>query len=114
MKTFQEKEKKLYELLNKLNNFDSSLIKSKGQLEINDLKIHKNQLEIEKNNLEEKSQSLALDLILSAFNHFAFIIGTNFEARVVLPAPGRPIISIFLAILKFMINLNTNFIIYTI
>ena len=39
MKSFQEKEKKLYELLNKLNNFDASQIDKKGQLEIDDLKI---------------------------------------------------------------------------
>ncbi len=62
MKTFQEKEKKLYELLNKLNNFDASQIDKKGQLEINDLKIHKNQLEIEKNILDEKYQSLVIEL----------------------------------------------------
>ena len=54
MKTFQEKEKKLYELLDKLNNFDVSQIQQKGQIEIDELMIHKNQLEIEKNNLEEK------------------------------------------------------------
>ena len=54
MKSFQEKEKKLYELLNKLNNFDVSQIQNKDQLEIENLKDHKNQLEIEKNNLEEK------------------------------------------------------------
>ena len=49
-------------MLNKLKNFDPSIIETKGQLEIDDLKIHKNQLEIEKNNLEEKYQSLALEL----------------------------------------------------
>ena len=37
MKSFQEKEKKLYELLNKLNNFDPS-IQNKDQSEIDDLK----------------------------------------------------------------------------
>ena len=58
MKSFQEKEKKLYELLNKLNNLDASQAEKKGQLEIEDLKIHKNQLKIEKNTLEEKYQSL--------------------------------------------------------
>ena len=62
MKTFQEKEKKLYELLNKLNNFDTSQLQQKGQIEIEELKIHKNQLEIEKNNLEEKYGSLVQDL----------------------------------------------------
>ena len=62
MKTFQEKEKKLYELLNKLNNFDTSQIQKKGQLEIEDLEIHKNQLKIEKNILEEKYQSLVQEL----------------------------------------------------
>ena len=62
MKTFQEKEKKLYELLNKLNNLDASEAEKKGQLEIEDLKIHKNQLEIEKNMLEGKHQSLAREL----------------------------------------------------
>jgi hypothetical protein len=46
MKSFQEKEKKLYELLDKLNNFDTSQIQKKGKLEIEDLKIHKNQLKI--------------------------------------------------------------------
>ena len=59
MKSFQEKEKKLYKLLNKLNNFDVSLIQNKEQLEIESLKHHKNQLEIEKNNLEKKYQTLA-------------------------------------------------------
>ena len=48
MKSFQEKEKKLYELLNQLNNSDTSQIQKKGQSEMDDLKIHKNQLEIEK------------------------------------------------------------------
>ena len=62
MKSFQEKEKKLYELLNKLNNFDVSQIKNKDQLEIENLKHHKNQLEIEKNNIEEKYQSLVQEL----------------------------------------------------
>ena len=62
MKTFQEKEKKLYELLNKLNNFDVSQIQNKEKLEIMNLKDHKNQLEIEKNNLEQKYQSLVLEL----------------------------------------------------
>ena len=58
MKSFQEKEKKLYELLNKLNNFDVSQINNKELKEIENLRDHKNQLEIEKNNLEEKYQSL--------------------------------------------------------
>ena len=58
MKTFQEKEKKLYELLNKLNNFDVSQLQNDEKLEIEKLKDHKNQLEIEKNNLEQKYQSL--------------------------------------------------------
>ena len=62
MKSFQEKEKKLYELLNKLNNFDVSQIKNKDKLEIENLKDHKNQLEIEKNNLEEKYQTLTQEL----------------------------------------------------
>ena len=62
MKSFQEKEKKLYELLNKLNNLDTSQVEKKGQLEIEDLKIHKNQLEIEKSMLEGKHQSLVRDL----------------------------------------------------
>ena len=62
MKSFQEKEKKLYELLNKLNSFDASGIGNKGKLEIENLKIHKNQLEIEKNVLEEKYQSLVQEL----------------------------------------------------
>ena len=62
MKSFQEKEKKLYELLNKLNNFDVSQIQNKDQLEIESLKGHKNQLEIEKNNLEEKYESLVQEL----------------------------------------------------
>ena len=44
MKSFQEKEKKLYELLNKLNNFDVSQIQNKNQLEIENLKDHKNQI----------------------------------------------------------------------
>ena len=44
MKSFQEKEKKLYELLNKLNNFDVSQIQNKDKLEIENLKDHKNQL----------------------------------------------------------------------
>ena len=57
MKSFQEKEKKLYELLNKLNNFDVSQINNKELKEIQNLKDHKNQLEIEKNNLEKKYQS---------------------------------------------------------
>ena len=48
MKSFQEKEKKLYDLLNKLNNFNVSEIENKDQLEIETLKEHKNQLEIEK------------------------------------------------------------------
>ena len=58
MKSFQEKEKKLYELLNKLNNFDVSQIQNKNQLEIENLKDHKNQLEIEKHSLEAKYQTL--------------------------------------------------------
>ena len=62
MKSFQEKEKKLYELLNRLNNFDVSKIENKDQIEIENLKVHKNQLEIEKNNLEEKYQSLSQEL----------------------------------------------------
>ena len=62
MKSFQEKEKKLYELLNKLNNFDVSQIQNKDKLEIENLKDHKNQLEIEKNNLEEKYQTLTQEL----------------------------------------------------
>ena len=62
MKSFQEKEKKLYELLNKLNNFDVSQIQNKDQLEIDTLRGHKNQLEIEKNNLEEKYQLLVQEL----------------------------------------------------
>ena len=62
MKTFQEKEKKLYQLLEKLNNFDASQLNQKGQIEIDELKIHKNQLEIEKNNLEEKYHSLVQEL----------------------------------------------------
>ena len=62
MKSFQEKEKKLYELLNKLNNFDVSQIRNKEELEIETLKDHKNQLEIEKNNLEEKYQVLVEEL----------------------------------------------------
>ena len=41
MKSFQEKEKKLYELLNKLNNFDVSQVQNKDQLEIENLKDHK-------------------------------------------------------------------------
>ncbi len=62
MKTFQEKEKKLYELLNKLNNFDVSQLQNEEKLEIENLKDHKNQLEIEKNNLEQKYQSLTQEL----------------------------------------------------
>ena len=62
MKSFQEKEKKLYELLNKLNNFNVSEIQNKDQVEIKNLKDHKNQLKIEKNNLEEKYQSLVIEL----------------------------------------------------
>ncbi len=62
MKSFQEKEKKLYELLNKLNNFDVSQIQNKDQLEIETLKDHKNQLEIEKNKLEDKYHSLVQEL----------------------------------------------------
>ena len=62
MKSFQEKEKKLYELLNKLNNFDVSQIQNKDQLEIENLKDHKNQLEIEKNSLEVKYQTLLEEL----------------------------------------------------
>ena len=62
MKSFQEKEKKLYELLNKLNNFNVSQNQNKDQLEIESLKEHKNQLEIEKNNLEEKYRSLSIEL----------------------------------------------------
>ena len=62
MKSFQEKEKKLYELLNKLNNLDTSQTERKGQLEIEDIKMHKNQLEIEKNKLEDKYQSLIGEL----------------------------------------------------
>ena len=61
MKSFQEKEK-LYELLNRLNNFDVSKIENKDQIEIENLKVHKNQLEIEKNNLEEKYHSLSQEL----------------------------------------------------
>ena len=38
MKSFQEKEKNFYELLNKLNNFDVSQIQNKEQLEIEKLK----------------------------------------------------------------------------
>ena len=44
MKSFQEKEKKLYKLLNKLNNFDVSQIQNKDQLEIETLKDQKNQM----------------------------------------------------------------------
>ena len=62
MKSFQEKEKKLYELLNKLNNFDVSQIENTDQSEIENIKVHKNQLEIEKNNLEEKYQVLVQEL----------------------------------------------------
>ena len=62
MKSFQEKEKKLYELLNKLNNFNVSEIQNKDQVEIKNLKDHKNQLKIEKNTLEEKYQSLVIEL----------------------------------------------------
>ena len=62
MKSFQEKEKKLYELLNKLNNFNVSQNQNKDQLEIESLKEHKNQLEIEKNNLDEKYQVLVQEL----------------------------------------------------
>ena len=62
MKSFQEKEKKLYELLNKLNNFDVSQLQNEEKLEIENLKEHKNQLEIEKNNLEQKYQSLTQEL----------------------------------------------------
>ena len=62
MKSFQEKEKKLYELLNKLNNFDVSTVQNKDQLEIESLRDNKNQLEIEKNNLEQKYQSLTQEL----------------------------------------------------
>ena len=62
MKSFQEKEKKLYDLLNKLNNFDVSQIKNADHLETETLKDHKNQLEIEKNNLEEKYHSLVQEL----------------------------------------------------
>ena len=62
MKSFQEKEKKLYELLNKLNNFDVSRIQIKDQLEIENLKDHKNQLEIEKKSLEAKYRTLFEEL----------------------------------------------------
>ncbi len=62
MKSFQEKEKKLYELLNKLNNFDVSQIENRDKFKIENLKDHKNQLEIEKNNLEEKYQVLVEEL----------------------------------------------------
>jgi len=62
MKSFQEKEKKLYDLLNKLNNFNVSEIENKDQLEIETLKEHKNQLEIEKSSLEEKYQTLTKEL----------------------------------------------------
>ena len=43
----------------------------------------------------EKSQSLAAFLTLSLLSHFAFNSGTNSYAKVVLPEPGKPIISIF-------------------
>ena len=62
MKSFQEKEKKLYDLLNKLNNFNVSENENKDQLEIEILKEHKNQLEIEKTSLEEKYQILTKEL----------------------------------------------------
>ena len=62
MKSFQEKEKKLYKLLNKLNNFDVSQIQNKDQLKIENLVDQKNQLEIEKNNLEKRHQALSLEL----------------------------------------------------
>ncbi len=62
MKSFQEKEKKLYELLNKLNNFDVSQVQNKDQSEIENLKEHKNQLEIEKKSLEAKYNTLFNEL----------------------------------------------------
>ena len=62
MKSFQEKEKKLYHLLNKLNNFELSKVQNKDQLKIENLKDQKNQLEIEKNNLEDKYHSLVNEL----------------------------------------------------
>ena len=43
-------------------NFDTAKMQQKGQIEIDELKIHKNQLEIEKNNLEEKYESLVQEL----------------------------------------------------
>ncbi len=43
----------------------------------------------------EKSQSLAALLTSSLLSHFAFSNGTNSDAKVVLPAPGKPMISIF-------------------
>ena len=46
----------------------------------------------------EKSQSFASFLTLSLLIHFAFSKGTNFEAKVVLPEPGKPIIKIFFII----------------
>ena len=44
------------------NAVNASEIQNKGQVEIENLKDHKNQLEIEKNNLEDKYQSLVIEL----------------------------------------------------
>tara|TARA_B100001121_G_scaffold289565_1_gene288578 strand:- start:3072 stop:3401 length:330 start_codon:yes stop_codon:yes gene_type:complete len=62
MKSFQEKEKKFYDLLDKLNNFDVSQIQNNDKSEIEKLKEHKNQLEIEKNSLEQKFEALSQEL----------------------------------------------------
>ena len=48
--------------------------------------------------------SFASFLISSAFNHLEFNNLTSFDARVVLPAPGKPIIRIFIYQLDTMVN----------
>ena len=81
MKSFQEKEKKLYELLNKLNNFDVSQIQNKEKLEIMNLKDHKNQLEIEKNILEEKYQSLTQELEVYQKKENTFFLSDHLKTK---------------------------------
>ena len=59
MKTLFEKEKKLFDVLKKLNNFDFHSIHQKNELD--QLNNQKNQLEIEKKEITKKYKDLELE-----------------------------------------------------
>ena len=59
MKTLFEKEKKLFDVLKKLNNFDFHSIQQKNELDL--LNNQKNQLEIEKKEITKKYKHLELE-----------------------------------------------------